>query len=291
MANHWFRVYAEFAHDPKVQMMSEAMQRRYIMLMCMRCSNDLVTLQDDEVTFHLRITEQDWAETKALFIKKGFIDEDLNLLNWEKRQFKIDSSSSSAERVAKHRAKKKAAAGNAVTSDVTLHETPVNALDTDTDTDTEKNKEPNGSVGGADGGDGKNQHHGDEQDLSGDKPEEGADAKLPACPVDTIVGLYHEQLPELPSVKLLSDKRKRALRKVWRWVLTSKKSDGQPRATNADEACLWLRGYFARASKNDFLMGRGHRSAEHAGWQCDLDFLLTDNGMKHVIEKTKGGVA
>ena len=289
MANPWLRLYAEFAHDPKVQMMSEPMQRRYIMLMCMRCSNDLVTLQDDEVTFHLRISEQDWAETKALFIKKGFIDEDLNLLNWEKRQFKVDSGSSSAQRVARHRAKKKAAAGNAVTGDVTLHETPDNALDTDTDTDTEKNKEPNGSVGGADGSSGgRNPPAPPAPAGAGD---DDLDAKLPPCPVDAIVALYHEQLPELPRVRLLSDKRRKALRKVWRWVLTSKKSDETPRATSADEACNWLRGYFGRARQNDFLMGRGHRSAEHAGWQCDLDFLLTDNGMKHVIEKTKGGAA
>ena len=43
MANPWLRMYAEFAHDPKVQMMLEVMQRRYIMLMCMRCSNAPVT--------------------------------------------------------------------------------------------------------------------------------------------------------------------------------------------------------------------------------------------------------
>ncbi|EED68359.1 hypothetical protein SR914_25440 [Comamonas testosteroni] len=317
MANPWLRLYAEFAHDPKVQMMSEAMQRRYIMLMCMRCSNDLVTLHDDEVTFHLRISEQDWAETKALFIKKGFIDSKLNLLNWEKRQFKIDSSSSSAERVAKHRAKKKSGIGNAVTPDVTLHETQSNALEQiQNRTDTEKNKEPNGSVGSADDAGSENETADEAQVLSGDKndgynpghtgekqqqghkhlhsqsSEESQDGDaFPPCPVDKIVGLYHEQLPELPSVKLLNDKRKRALRKIWRWVLTSKKSDGQPRATTAEEACAWLRGYFHRATKNDFLMGRGQRSAEHAGWQCDLDFLLTDNGMKHVIEKTKGGAA
>lgn len=288
MANPWLRLYAEFAHDPKVQMMSEAMQRRYIMLMCMRCSNDLVTLHDDEVTFHLRISEQDWAETKALFIKKGFIDEDLNLLNWEKRQFKVDSNSSSALRVAKHRAKKKAAAGNAITGDVTLHETLDNALDTDTD--TEKNKEPNGSVGGADEARPKNESL-DEQLPAGDQAEEGDDPKLPACPVEAIVELYHQQLPELPRVRLLSDKRRKSIRKIWRWVLTSKKTDNTPRAASADEAQAWLRSYFGRARKNDFLMGRGHRSGEHAGWQCDLDFLLTDRGMQHVIEKTKGGAA
>lgn len=289
MANHWFRLYAEFSHDPKVQMMSEAMQRRYIMLMCMRCSNELVTLHDDEVTFHLRISPQDWAETKDLFIKKGFIDSDLNLLNWEKRQFKVDSTSSSAERVAKHRAKKKAASGNTVTGDVTLHETQSNALEQNR-TDTEQNKEPNGSVGSADEAEPKIETL-DEQLPAGDQAEEGDDPKLPACPVEAIVELYHQQLPELPRVRLLSDKRRKSIRKIWRWVLTSKKTDNTPRAASADEAQAWLRSYFGRARKNDFLMGRGHRSGEHAGWQCDLDFLLTDRGMQHVIEKTKGGAA
>ncbi|TQL87423.1 hypothetical protein FB549_0116, partial [Delftia sp. HK171] len=55
----------------------------------------------------------------------------------------------------------------------------------------------------------------------------------------------------------------------------------------AEQATAWIRDYFGRARDNDFLMGRGYRSPEHAGWQCDLDFLLTDKGMKHVIEKTR----
>lgn len=272
MANPWFRLYSEFAHDPKVQMMSEAMQRRYIMLMCMRCNGD-VTLHDDEVAFHLRISTEDWAQTKELFIKKGFIDSELNLLNWEKRQFKTDSGSSSADRVRRHREKKKQASDGDVTDDETLHVTPDNALDTDTDTDTDK--EPNGSVGSA--------------DASGDKKisEEGAKPGLPVCPVQKVVDLYHEVLPELPKVRLLNDGRRRAVSKVWKWVLTSAKTDGQPRATNAAEALDWLRQYFTIARGNDFLMGRSPRSGEHANWQCDLDFLLTDRGMKHVIEKTQ----
>lgn len=130
MANPWFRLYAEFAHDPKVQMMSEVMQRRYVMIMCMRCSNDLVTLHETEIAFHLRVTETELAETKALFVSKGFIDDEWNLLNWEKRQFKSDSS---AERVARHRAKKKTPSNG----DVTLQKRRSNALDTDTDTDTD----------------------------------------------------------------------------------------------------------------------------------------------------------
>ena len=104
MSNPWFRMYAEFAHDPKVQMLSEAMQRRYMMLMCLRCSNTLVTLHETEVAFYLRISDEELAETKRIFISKGFINDQWNLLNWDKRQFISDSS---AARVAKHRAKKK----------------------------------------------------------------------------------------------------------------------------------------------------------------------------------------
>lgn len=106
------------------------------------------------------------------------------------------------------------------------------------------------------------------------------------CPYQAIVDAYHEALPSLPRVKLMPAKRQAAIRKVWGWVLSSRKSDGTRRATTADEALDWLRGYFGHASKNDFLMGRSSRSAEHAGWQCDLDFLLTDRGLKHVIERT-----
>ena len=107
------------------------------------------------------------------------------------------------------------------------------------------------------------------------------------CPYDTIVALYHEILPILPKVKLMPNKRQRALRKVWGWVLSSTKSDGARRASNADEALLWIRGYFERASQNDFLMGRTPRTAGHESWTCDIDYLLTDAGMTRVIEKTK----
>jgi len=138
MSNPWFRMYSEFSHDPKVQMLSEAMQRRYVMLMCLRCSDSLVTLQDEEVAFHLRISNEELAETKALFIARGFIDAKWSLLNWEKRQFASDTSKA---RVAKHRALQKAKQSGASNGNVTLHGNDSNALDTDTDTDTDKKKE------------------------------------------------------------------------------------------------------------------------------------------------------
>ena len=111
MANQWFRLYGEFAHDPKVQMLNEVDQRRLIMLFCIRC-NGTVPLQDEEIVFQLRISEEEWQKSKKTFIEKGFINKHNEVLNWDKRQYISDSS---AERVAKHRAKKKQSSSVTVT--------------------------------------------------------------------------------------------------------------------------------------------------------------------------------
>jgi hypothetical protein len=135
MSNPWFRMYAEFATDAKVQSMSEPMQRRLMMLFCLRCSDVTVTLSDEELAFQLRISDEELAATKALFLRKGFIDESWEITNWDKRQF---SSDSSAERTRAYRARKKEQQNNAETSQLRHSD----GLDTDsnTDTDTEKKK-------------------------------------------------------------------------------------------------------------------------------------------------------
>lgn len=99
----WFRLYGEFSHDPKIQMMSEPYQRRFIMLLCLKCNED-VTLHDKEIAFQLRVTEAEWADTKTDFVQRGLIDDHNNLTNWDKRQKPSDSS---AERVKAHRERKK----------------------------------------------------------------------------------------------------------------------------------------------------------------------------------------
>lgn len=121
-------------------------------------------------------------------------------------------------------------------------------------------------------------------ELFGGKPkaDEG-----PPCPYDAIVNEYHHALPDLPRVRIMSDARRTAIRRFWSWVLTSKKSDGSRRAETAGDALLWTRNYFQRAKQNAFLMGRHPVSGERQGWQADLDFLLTERGRKHVIERTE----
>jgi hypothetical protein len=124
-------MYHEFATDPKVQMLSEANQRRFIMLLCLRCSNDGETLHDEEIAFQLRISNDDFAQTKADLMDRGLIDEDCQPVAWEKRQFASDSST---ERVRKYREQQKVKKKRNSNVSVTPPDT-----DTDTDTDTDNN--------------------------------------------------------------------------------------------------------------------------------------------------------
>lgn len=129
--NQWFRMYAEFLHDPKVQMLSETDQRRYIMLLCIRCSNDDETLHEtfDEtsIAFQLRITIEEWRQTLSHLMVKGLVNDVGQPVNWSKRQYQSDSST---PRVRKHREVMKRFSND--------DETPP---DTETDTETD-NKNP-----------------------------------------------------------------------------------------------------------------------------------------------------
>ncbi|KAK6697681.1 hypothetical protein SNK04_013776 [Fusarium graminearum] len=161
----------------------------------MRCSDVTVTLSDDEIAFQMRITTEELAETKALFLRKGFIDQSWNVLNWEKRQFASDSSA------ARTRAYRDRQRDKTVTSQVTKGD----ALEQNR-TDTEQNRtELPTDVGlSTAGGDAATDDHADDdaeegQDLLGNRPKKPA---VPNCPHMEIIDLYHEVLPELAQVRV-----------------------------------------------------------------------------------------
>jgi len=60
----WFSLHAEILDDPKVQMLSEVDQRRFIMILCARCRNGNETFHDVSIAFQLRITLEEWLRTK-----------------------------------------------------------------------------------------------------------------------------------------------------------------------------------------------------------------------------------
>jgi hypothetical protein len=170
-------MYSEFCDDPKVQMMSEAMQRRLIMLLCERCKEE--TLHETERAFHWRISETDLTQTRVLFIEKGFIDENWNLLNWNRRQFLSDSST---DRVRKHR--------RGMKQDETLHVTNGTKLDvtvtppeqnrTEADSEAEQNRTDTNAPASAEL---HPEQHGEPQDLS-------------VCVLGDVPNVVSEDVPE-----------------------------------------------------------------------------------------------
>lgn len=136
MKNPWFRMYHEFAVDPKVQMLSEVDQRRFVMLLCLRCCNGDETLHDVAVAFQLRIPEEEYAKTKQNLMHSGLIGEDNKPVAWNKRQFTSDSSTA---RSREHRRRKKEEAERSCNVAVTPPDT-----DTDTDKRVSRNAVPEG---------------------------------------------------------------------------------------------------------------------------------------------------
>ena len=89
-----------------------------------------------------------------------------------------------------------------------------------------------------------------------------------SVPYEEIVSLYHEILPELPRVKLLTDKRKA-------WIKTRWNEDPQR------QDLQWWREYFESVRDQAHLMGDNDR-----GWKADLEFLVKADKMARVLEKS-----
>ena len=260
----WFRMYTDFLNDPKMISLAFEDQRHFIGVLALK-SDGAIDDTADENLLNRIIAQRLWIDHGVIRdVKKrlkdaGLIDAEWQPVAWDKRQFVSDRDSTAAERKRRERAAKAASSNVTDVSRVTGCDSHVLVTRLDTDTEAEK---------------------------------KGADApvsrtSLPTCPTSLIVDLYHEVLPELPVVRLLGAPRKKAVSSFWKFVLTSKRSDGTVRATDAESALSWTRAYFERARCNDFLMGRGQKAQGHEGWACSIDFLMSEKGRIQVIEKTK----
>lgn len=129
----WFRMYAKFSTDTKVQSMDETLQRRFVMFLCLHCKGEFDGLSLDELAFALRIEPMELQRTIDAFKAKGFLDENGKIRNWSKLQYKSDSS---AGRVKKHRESKKKQRGN---DDETLQKRPQIQI-TDTESEDEDSR-------------------------------------------------------------------------------------------------------------------------------------------------------
>lgn len=135
----WFRLYADFAWNRKVQRLSEADQRRYAMLMCLHTAGKYEGAAVDDLAFELRITEQEMAETIERLKAARLLDPDGRIHDWDERQFVSDTS---AARTRRYRERKSGVTGaRHGDGDVTSHgrhcDVTVTPSESDSDSETE----------------------------------------------------------------------------------------------------------------------------------------------------------
>jgi hypothetical protein len=129
----WFRMYAEFATDPTVQALSFDDQRHFVMILCLKCAGILDKRYPDPqarlavLRKAMGLDSMAFDEMKRRLTVSCNVDDDLQPINWNKRQYVSDSST---RRVRAFRKR----LGN------------VSVTPSDTDTDKRKNKIPEAGI-------------------------------------------------------------------------------------------------------------------------------------------------
>jgi hypothetical protein len=81
----WCKLYVGILDDDKIQSLSEADQRRFLMLLCLR-GKGAIQPTDYDVADALGIDSGDWERTKGKLIDRGLIDSQNRVVNWDRRQ-------------------------------------------------------------------------------------------------------------------------------------------------------------------------------------------------------------
>lgn len=173
MANTWFRLYNDIVNDPKIKMLAFEDRWHYVAILVFKNMGEMDKPRKEglferllAVHLGLNITELDSLKKRLMDV--DLIDDTFQPKNWDKRQYKTDSST---ERVRKHRAKSKGCKD--VTPMKRYSNVSVTAPDTDTDTETEK-------------------------DIASDCESDAA-----ASPAK-IVEAWHEKMTDLPRIRQIT---------------------------------------------------------------------------------------
>jgi hypothetical protein len=106
--------------------------------------------------------------------------------------------------------------------------------------------------------------------------------KLPDCPHEQLIALYHELLPTCPRVREWTDQRKALLRSRWR---EKAKPNGSTQGYATVEAGLqWWGRYFTWVGESRFLTGRANGRGDKPPFVADLEWLVRPTNFARVIE-------
>lgn len=97
----WFRFHADWIDNPKVRKLDATLQQRYILLLCMRCREEVPGISVEDMAWHFRCSEDECRDTLQKLQDAGLWTGD-DVANWDERQYISDCST---ERSRKHRSK------------------------------------------------------------------------------------------------------------------------------------------------------------------------------------------
>jgi hypothetical protein len=260
MANEWLRLWHDMPTDPKWRTIAKASGESIALVQSVYL-HLLVTASRNVTRGHVDVTNEDLAsaldveESQILAVldaMQGRVLDGDYLTGWEKRQPKKEDfgndktgAKSAAERKREERDRKKNSISFAEekTQVTECHDESRNVT-TDKDKDKDKDKDINNIVTFP--------------------SDEGAERKN--CPAQKIVDLYHEVLPELAGVQILTEQRRTAITARWR-------------QDKKHQSLEFWRKYFNYVRQSDFLMGRAEKT-----FFADIDFLMTASKFVRVIE-------
>ena len=248
----WFRFYAEAVDDEKLRLLAFEDRWHFVALLCCKSAGILdgedANLRARKVAVKLGLDLRELGEVARRLEEVGLIcAATLQPLAWDHRQFQSDSST---DRVKAYRERMKRNGNVSVTPQET---------ETETETETEKTKELS------------------QESVPDSRPKQRAGRdRPPPCPYEDIVEAYHESLPTLSRVVMLTDTRKAHIQARWREVWEDERFDQQ---TGVE----LFRGYFERVGNSKFLTGKVS-SKDRTPFRADLEWLMKPANFAKVLE-------
>jgi uncharacterized protein YdaU (DUF1376 family) len=101
--------------------------------------------------------------------------------------------------------------------------------------------------------------------------------KIPNCPHQKLVDLFHAEATSLPRVMTLNEARKVALARLWKQVLAAEQDKSTERGLE------YFEGYFNFVEQSDFLTGRAKNGKD---WSANFDWIIKAPNFVKIIEGT-----
>lgn len=263
----WFRMYAEAVDDEKLRLLAFEDRWHFVALLCCKSTGvldgDDADLRRRKVAVKLGLDFRELDEVARRLEEVGLIcAETFQPLAWDNRQFVSDHDPTARDRLKKYREKKKLeSATDMKRVAVPLLQRTCNGNETRseqnrTEAETEKAISSESADSAAPAGKGKGP---------------------PPCPYDAIVDAYHETLPVLSRVVMLTPARKAHISARWREVWDDERFE---QAGGVD----LFRGYFRRVASSRFLTGKVNGANGKPPFKADLEWLMKPGNFAKVLE-------